>query len=425
MAAGKLKLTDALVKAIEPAGSQSEFVVWDTEVIGFGLRVRARSKTFIVTYRPAGGGRGVNAKRFKIGSPQSIPNVREAHRLALATLGRVAAGGDPAAERAEERRLAQSTIRDLLDRYDVHLRRRGHVKRTDTLSLLRRRLKPLLRRDIASVKAWEYAEIIERLDLATGGTGGATFRTRCSTFLNWATFDARVLETNPLAGYRRKRDTRQERVARVEFGRALSDVELSAIWRTADPETAFGRLVRFLVLTGCRRSEGSRLVWSMVDLPKGRIDLPATFTKQARGHTVYVSPMLNDLLTHQAENSVVSDFVFPSARTGGPMSGWSKAMDPSDKRTAGGTRPGKPGLVKASGVSFTLHDLRRTFRTGLSRLGVENEIAELALGHARADLEARYNRDDCETALRSAFLAWDRHVEENIRDATSAPSVFN
>lgn len=96
------------------------------------------------------------------------------------------------------------------------------------------------------------------------------------------------------------------------------------------------------------------------------------------------------------------------------MSGWSKIMDPNDHRTKGDTTTCTPGFVKASGVHFTLHDLRRTFRTGLSRLGVDREIAELALGHAREDLEARYNRDGCETALREAFDAWGGHVRDSV-----------
>ena len=66
--------------------------------------------------------------------------------------------------------------------------------------------------------------------------------------------------------------------------------------------------------------------------------------------------------------------------------------------------------VKASGVQFDLHDLRRTVRTGLSRLGVSTETAELALGHARSELEAIYNRDDAAGALRLAFDRWADHV---------------
>jgi len=49
-------------------------------------------------------------------------------------------------------------------------------------------------------------------------------------------------------------------------------------------------------------------------------------------------------------------------------------------------------LQQASGVDFRLHDLRRTARTLMSRVGVAEDIAELAIGHVRADLIAATTR---------------------------------
>ncbi|SFP31463.1 tyrosine-type recombinase/integrase [Tranquillimonas alkanivorans] len=421
MSATKTRLTDAQVRAAVLPDGKTEAVLWDTDVSGFGLRLRGKSKTFILSYRPHGAGRAANAKRLKLGTPSTVDGVKEARRLARAALGKVAAGEDPVEERKQEKRRADATVAALLDRYDAHLERRQYVTRTDVLSLLRRRLAPLAARDLAEVKGWELAELIEKLDKEGRGSAASTFRTRCNTFLNWCAFEARVIDSNPLAGYRRRRDTRAERVAKRQRGRALSDAELAAVWRTAGDETSFGRLVRFLILTGCRRNEAAKLLWSMADRERARIDLPATFTKQARGHTVFIAGPLEDLFA-ACDLDARGSYVFPSPRTGGPMSGWSKIMDPHDHRTKGGTTPRTPGFVKACGVDFTLHDLRRTFRTGLSRLGVDREIAELALGHAREDLEARYNRDDCETALRQAFGAWAEHVR---REVDERGSVFD
>ncbi|WP_370285777.1 integrase arm-type DNA-binding domain-containing protein [Pseudooceanicola nanhaiensis] len=410
--AEKVRLTDAQVRNAALPVDKTELMIWDADVSGFGLRVRAASKSFIVTYRPAGGGRTVPMKRIKLGSIETLGSVREARRLALATLGVVAAGGDPLEERREANRRDGATVGALLERYDTHLERRGYVTRTDVMSLLRRRLRKFSRRELADVKGWEFAELIETLDHASGGSAGATFRSRCNTFLNWCAFEARVIDANPLAGFRRRRDTRVERVAKATRGRALSDAELAAVWHAADPATSFGRLLRFLILTGCRRNEGARLQWDMIDRDAGRIDLPATFTKQARGHTVYIPPLLDDLLESCPIDARGPQWVFPAQRTGGPMSGWSKIMDPGDLRTQGGTTGRSPGFVRTCGVDFTMHDLRRTFRTGLSRLGVDRELAELALGHAREDLEARYNRDDAEAALREVFAAWAAHVRD-------------
>ena len=67
-------------------------------------------------------------------------------------------------------------------------------------------------------------------------------------------------------------------------------------------------------------------------------------------------------------------------------------------------------LQQASGVDFRLHDLRRTARTLMSRLGVAKDIAELAIGHVRADLIARYNKDQAWSGGSDAFTRVSDHV---------------
>ncbi|MCU0826834.1 MAG: integrase arm-type DNA-binding domain-containing protein [Tabrizicola sp.] len=402
----KTRLTDPKVRDAKLTEGKSEEVIWDEEVTGFGLRLRGSSKSFVVVYRPPGMGRDASPKRLKLGTPETIPNVKEARRLAKETLGKVAGGADPVAERAEKRAKSTARVTDLMDRYDKYMQRRGHVNRTTILSTLRRGLADYLETDVADLKGWQLSEIVENLE-AAGKRGAADdFRARCSTFLNWCAFEARAIDANPLAGYRKGRHTRAEKVAQDTHGRALSDAELAAIWTAAGDASPFGRLVRFLMLTGCRRSEGAGLLRSMVDFDAARIDLPATFTKQARGHTVYIAPAVKALIKACPVDSRNPDLIFAATRTGSRLAGWSKFMDTSAKRPENGAL----GLVARSGVNFTLHDLRRTFRTGLSRLGVDREIAELALGHARADLESRYNRDDCEAEVKAAFVKWAEHV---------------
>jgi hypothetical protein len=67
-------------------------------------------------------------------------------------------------------------------------------------------------------------------------------------------------------------------------------------------------------------------------------------------------------------------------------------------------------LQQASGVDFRLHDLRRTTRTLMSRLGVAEDIAELAIGHVRADWVARDNKDTAWEGRRDAFTRVSDHV---------------
>jgi integrase len=59
---------------------------------------------------------------------------------------------------------------------------------------------------------------------------------------------------------------------------------------------------------------------------------------------------------------------------------------------------------------FSLHDLRRTVRTHLSRLGVSEVVAELVLGHALKGLQARYNVYGFAQEKRDALENWAQEL---------------
>ena len=401
----KMKLTDAAVSRLALAPGQVDITVWDAELPGFGIRLRPAGRAWTIGYRPVGTGRAGTFKRLKIGTPDVL-KAAEARAYARTVLAQIALGADPLAERAKAKVGKSNTLAEILDRYDANLERRRYVNRKTTMSTLRKRMASLLKRDIAAVMGAELAEIIAGIE-AAGKLGAAKdFRTVARAFFGWAMSDARVLATNPLAGYRKQRATRADKVAQDEHGRALSDAELAKVWHAADPATAVGRLARFFILSGCRRGEGAGLTRAMVDRKAGVIRLPAAFVKQGRGHLVPVVPALAELLDACTIDSR-SGLLFPSSRTGGPMSGWTKFVDK---------------LQRDSAVEFTLHDLRRTLRTGMSRLGVDVDTAELAIGHAREDLEKIYNRDEAVEALRAAFTRWAEHVARVV--APSLADVF-
>lgn len=391
----KAKLTDALVSRSNLPEGKRDLVIWDSDIPGFGLRVRPTGKTWILAYRPLGAGRQANTKKMKLATLAATPKAASARLLAQVALGKIAQGADPLADRARSKAKEKTRLSDLLDRYDSHLERRRYVNRKHVLSSLRTKMAGLLSRDVTALGGADFAEIIE--GLRSKGLAGAAegFRSQCRAFLTWCVTDAKVLTVSPLAGHRKERATRADRIAKEERGRALSDTELVAVWNAADPATTFSRLVRFYFLTGCRRGEGAGLTWTMVDQRNQVLNLPAVFVKQGRGHKVPIAAQLADVLAGCIRDAR-SDLVFPSLRTGGEMSGWTKMVS---------------ALSKAAGVDFTLHDLRRTFRTGLSKLGVDADTAELALGHARTDLEAIYNRDEAHDRLRTAFMRWATQVE--------------
>ena len=64
--------------------------------------------------------------------------------------------------------------------------------------------------------------------------------------------------------------------------------------------------------------------------------------------------------------------------------------------------------------SWTLHDLRRSFASGLQRLGVAPHIVELALNHRSgtfSGVAGIYQRHRYAKEVREAFESWSQHVE--------------
>ena len=59
---------------------------------------------------------------------------------------------------------------------------------------------------------------------------------------------------------------------------------------------------------------------------------------------------------------------------------------------------------------WTLHDCRRTFRTGLSTLNVAPHIAELCLAHRQPGLARVYDLHRFDAEKRHALNAWAAHL---------------
>jgi hypothetical protein len=403
--AQKVKLTDAFVaKASLPEG-KDDHIFWDTEVTGFGLRLRTNAKTYIIMYRPAGAGRSTTAKKFKLGSAE-ILGAAKARQEARAKLGEVASGKDPAGERSEERRRKRSRIVDLLDGYELWLEGRSYVDIKPTMSTLRRNLASFFTRDIKAIKASEIVDVRSRLTKAGKPGAAKNFFSRCRAFFSWCQDDQKVIESNPIYAHRKAKRTRSDKLEdEEEVGRALSDDELVKVWMAASPKhpyddpSAFGDYVRFLILTGCRRTEGSKVRRTMRQAGQSGplLVIPKQITKSGRDHNLPVTSEIEAILGRRGTEN---DLYFPSWKTGRPMQGWAKMLKK---------------VVAESGVDFALHDLRKTFRTGLSILRVDTDVGAICLNHSRKGLEAIYNRDTSGTEMRDAFTLWSNHVAGLVR----------
>lgn len=167
--------------------------------------------------------------------------------------------------------------------------------------------------------------------------------------------------------------------------RTLSDPELRAIWSAPVALPVYGAFVRFLLLTGARKSEVAEMTWA--ELADGVWTLPAARNKT---NVELARPLSQAALAILAELPRIGEFVF--SRSGNvPLSGLSRF---------------KIELDQASGTSgWTYHDCRRTARSLMSRAGVSSDIAERALGHVIGGVRGVYDRHGYQDEM---LLAYER-----------------
>ncbi|HWL69657.1 MAG TPA: integrase arm-type DNA-binding domain-containing protein [Geminicoccus sp.] len=380
--------------------NRSEMMLWDADVPGLALRVYPNGrKVFLIQFRSDGGGRSAPTRRVTLGAHPSI-SLSDARAAARKRFGELAVGRDPARERDEGRRREKAMLQPALDAYECSLQRRGLVRTKQTLSTLRRHLLDVLGNcDLATLDRRKLVDRFNTLE-REGKPGAATdLRARVSVFLSWAANEG-LIQASPLAGWRKPRSSRAEKVRQV--GRALEDAELPVLWQAAGAgdDPIFTALVRFVILTGVRKSEAASACWHDMVLEGNDPvwTIPADITKQGRAHRVPLTKEMIDLLRAVPRTEGVA-LVFPG-RGGKPISGWTQRLRPIFAATTTAKLP-----------PWTMHDLRRTYRTGLARLGVPDAVAELLVGHAVADpLMRAYQRDDAWQSRRQAQERWSRHV---------------
>jgi integrase len=387
-----------------PTGKPSA-TLWAAAPKGLGLRLRqGGAASWIYVYRPKGAGRSAVSRTVTIGRQDSL-SLRQAEAAAGALAGEVAMNQDPATARRVERAREKSELRLVLGGFDASLRRRHIVNRTTIMSTLRRGLAPLLTREIASLERKEIVVLVDALEAAGKPGAAQDLRKHARSLLEWAMTKG-LTRYNVLAGLRRPRASRAERLGDESKGRALDDDEIRMLWTAAESVGAFGGLIRLAMLTAMRRSELSGLKWS--DVHDDRIVIAAERAKTGARHEIPLTVAMRAVLSTQPRTT--SPLVFPG-RGDSRMAGWSKLV---------------PRARAESGVDFRLHDLRRTVRTLMSRLGVVEEAAEMAIGHVRRGLVGTYNKDSAWAARVDAFARVSNHfiaVVTRSEDVVALPAV--
>ena len=193
----------------------------------------------------------------------------------------------------------------------------------------------------------------------------------------------------------------------------LSDQEIAAVWLATERLRPKARvLVRLLILTAVRQSEAADIAVGEVDLEARRWRIDGRRTKNGKGIVLPLHPILvADLQAVWAEHDVGDRWRMLGDLAGSGFKGFGKLKQRLDLLSA----------VK----DWRFHDLRRTARTGMTRLGVSRDHAEAALNHisGRTALERTYNRHDYAAEVIAALSRWQAHVAALVADKREAEVV--
>jgi integrase len=357
--------------------------------------------SYVVGYR-AGSGRAVPKKRLTIGAVGKI-TPEQARTLAQSILGAVAHGRDPAKERRKAEASSGNTLRSVAENY---LAREGKKLRTVQArqAALERLVYPTLgARQIDEIKRSEINKLLDRIEDERGPRMASLTLAYLRRLMNWHATRTDDFRSPIVRGMGRGVTTKRDRV--------LTDDELRAFWRACETwGHPFGRMLQFILLTAARREEAASMRWS--ELEDATWTIPAARYKTGIDFELPLSQAARDVLA-TVPGFGERGFVFTVTGVTG-IAGFAKFKARFDRLILGALhkaaveRDDDPSKVTLD--HWTIHDLRRTARSLMTRAGVPPDHAERALGHVIGGVRGVYDRHDYLDEKRKAFEALAAYV---------------
>jgi integrase len=392
-----MKLTDRAVAGLVRPADKVDLVIWDDDLPGFGVRLRGNSKRWIIQYRA-----GRQQRREILGDVRKV-RLEAARKAAQQRFAKVVLGIDPgAAKRAarEAAAAAQLTLARVADRYldakQATMRSNTHseAKRYFTLHWAALRNRP-----IAEITRAQVAAQLQDIVKDRGPIAAARARDNLTALFGWAMREG-LCDANPVVA---TNDPGRGRPAR---DRVLSMVELTTIWRACQDDD-FGRIVRLLMLTGCRRSEIGGLRWDEIDFDRNAITIPAARAKNGRSLTLTLPRVAIEFLGAVPRRD--GQALFGSGEDG--FASWSYVTDALNARIV--VAQGKPL------PHWTLHDIRRSVATRMAddEIGIQPHIIEALLNHVsghKRGVAGIYNRARYDREITAALALWAEHVTATV-----------
>ncbi len=384
----KLTLNKRGVEALKPG--DKPFIAWDDRLTGFGVRVQPSGvRSYLVNYRAEGGGRRAANRRLVIGRHGRV-TAEQARRIAHETLGKVAAGEDPAEGRTRSR--STPTLREAFEEFLSV----GPARKPRTVEVYRRTvyhdLADWVDRSLNTISRKDVEQCFNRLTSEIGWVGANSAVTMLGALYRRQCVDVQGLH-NPVAQWRaaggRLHRQRRRRIAPPaevlpRWHRGIEKGVRSAVARDA---------LRLGLYTGMRHSEVLELRWDRVDFDAMTLTVEETKSGEPLEIPIVrqVAAILDRRFAERGRFPARSRvWVFPSETS---ASGRLSSLQQLNAR-----------IGEAGGAKFWFHALRNCFISVADReLMLPTSLTKRLVNHARPlDVTEGYASDWTADQLRDA-----------------------
>lgn len=338
------RLTKNLIDSLQEDG-----FTWDSELVNFGIRISGKTKSYIVQSRING-----KTKRIKVGR-HGILTLTEARTLARKILVQMSDGIDPKKEkrlRAEQGINLEALFKDFLKRglsartkydYESYMRRYFHDWASKPITTISMDMIEHRHRHIGTEHGGAQANVSMRFLRAMFSYAMGVY-TRSN--------GEPLLSTNPINRLNAKKlwfptKKREDYIEEHQLHRWYKSI------MTLENNTSIGSaIVRdyllLILFTGLRRTEASLIKWEHVDFEGKKLLLPSENVKNKTNFQIPLTTYTLTLLKRREQERGTSEYVFPGNGKSGHIA------EPKYVMTK---------IADSSGVTFSLHGLRRSYAT--------------------------------------------------------------
>lgn len=366
------KLSDKKLKALLGSEREAPSMIADGE--GLSVKVSKQGNiSWVFTYRL--GGRGSKLERMTLGRypDLSLKLAREKREQCRQWL---ANNLDPRTELelSSEETLKPVTVKDALEYWLINYARRKRGDEDLVRAQLNKHIYPRLGRyPLTRCETRHWVSCFDEINQKQPMTAGRMFQIskqalRFCKVRRYASSDALAILTIQDVGQ-----------PSGQRDRVLSDSELADVWRCTysnEQQPYYLRLLKLLVLFGARTMEVRLSRWSEWDFNSWIWTVPKEHSKTREKIVRSIPEAIRPWLQQLKHETVRTGLVLGEDRT-------RQAVSLKGRRLYKDFHHKEP---------WTLHDLRRTFSTGLNNMGIAPHIVELLLGHALPGVMAIYNR---------------------------------